>query len=109
MQVLRSDRRGEQAPVFAAVGPMQFEVAAHRMATELSAPISLEYLPYQVARVVRPEDADFVNRQVVCGSVDPQRRRHARAVLDAVAAGGLPARQPRHQARVVGRCRRLTR
>ena len=26
---------------------MQFEVATHRMATELSAPISLESLPYQ--------------------------------------------------------------
>ncbi|CRZ16228.1 peptide chain release factor 3 [Mycolicibacterium neworleansense] len=66
VQVLRSDKRGDQAPVFAAVGPMQFEVAAHRMATELSAPISLENLPYQVARVVRPEDAEFVNRQVSC-------------------------------------------
>lgn len=63
VQVLRSDKRGEQAPVFAAVGPMQFEVAAHRMATELSAPISLEPLPYQVARIVDPEDADFMNRQ----------------------------------------------
>ncbi|MUL81548.1 MULTISPECIES: peptide chain release factor 3 [unclassified Mycolicibacterium] len=64
VQVLRSDKRGEQAPVFGAVGPMQFEVAAHRMATELSAPISLESLPYQIARVVAPEDAEFVNRQV---------------------------------------------
>lgn len=36
VQVLRSDRRGEQAPVLAAVGPMQFEVATHRMATECS-------------------------------------------------------------------------
>lgn len=63
VQVLRSDRRGDQAPVFAAVGPMQFEVATHRMATELSAPISLEPLPYTVARIVDPEDADFVNRQ----------------------------------------------
>lgn len=66
VQILRSDKRGEQAPVFAAVGPMQFEVAAHRMATELSAPISLENLPYQVARVVSPEDAEFVNKQVSC-------------------------------------------
>lgn len=66
VQVLRSDKRGDQAPVFAAVGPMQFEVAAHRMATELSAPIALENLPYQVARVVRPEDAEYVNRQVSC-------------------------------------------
>ena len=64
VQVLRSDLRGDQAPVLAAVGPMQFEVAAHRMATELSAPISLEYLPYQIARIVAPEDADFVNKQV---------------------------------------------
>ena len=64
VQVLRSDRRGEQAPVLAAVGPMQFEVAVHRMATELSAPISLESLPYQVARIVDPEDAEFMNKQV---------------------------------------------
>ncbi len=64
VQVLRSDRRGEQAPVLAAVGPMQFEVATHRMATEIGAAISLESLPYQVARIVDPEDAEFVNRQV---------------------------------------------
>lgn len=63
VQVLRSDRRGDQSPVLAAVGPMQFEVASHRMAAELSAPISLEPLPYQVARAVHPDDADFVNRQ----------------------------------------------
>ncbi len=64
VQVLRSDKRGEQAPVLAAVGPMQFEVATHRMATEIGAAISLESLPYQVARIVDPEDAEFVNRQV---------------------------------------------
>jgi len=63
VQVLRSDRRGEQAPVFAAVGPMKFEVASHRMAAELSAPIALETLPYSVARVVDPADAEFVNKQ----------------------------------------------
>ena len=64
IQVLRSDRRGEQAPVLAAVGPMQFEVATHRMAKEIGSPISLESLPYQVARIVDPADADFMNRQV---------------------------------------------
>jgi peptide chain release factor 3 len=63
VQVLRSDKRGDQAPVFAAVGPMQFEVATHRMASELSAPISLESLPYTVARIVDPQHADFLNRQ----------------------------------------------
>ncbi len=64
VQVLRSDRRGDQAPVLAAVGPMQFEVATHRMATEFSAPIALEPLPYTIARAVHPEDAAFVQKQV---------------------------------------------
>jgi peptide chain release factor 3 len=49
VQVLRSDRRGEQAPVLAVVGPMQFEVAVHRMEHEFGAPIELERLPYSLA------------------------------------------------------------
>ena len=40
VQVLRSDLRGDQAPVLAAVGPMQFEVATHRMTHEFNAPPS---------------------------------------------------------------------
>jgi peptide chain release factor 3 len=63
VQVLRSDRRGDQAPVFAAVGPMQFEVATHRMAGEFSSPISLESLPYTVARAAEPDDVEFLQRQ----------------------------------------------
>jgi len=49
VQVLRSERRGESAPVFAVVGPMQFEVAAHRMEHEFGAPVQLEPLPYSLA------------------------------------------------------------
>ncbi len=49
VQVLRSDRRGDQAPVFAVVGPMQFEVASHRMEHEFGAPVRLEPLPYSLA------------------------------------------------------------
>lgn len=64
VQVLRSDRRGDQAPVFAAVGPMQFEVASHRMAGEFSSPIALEPLPYTVARAIHPEDAAVAQKQV---------------------------------------------
>ena len=40
VQVLRSDLRGDQAPVLAAVGPMQFEVAEHRMGHEFGAPVT---------------------------------------------------------------------
>lgn len=63
VQVLRSDRRGDQAPVLAAVGPMQFEVASHRMAGELSAPIALEPLPYSVARAVDSVDVALLQSQ----------------------------------------------
>jgi peptide chain release factor 3 len=51
VQVLTSDRRGDGAPVFAVVGPMQFEVASHRMEHEFGAKISLEPLPYHLARM----------------------------------------------------------
>lgn len=63
VQVLRSDLRGDQAPVLAAVGPMQFEVASHRMGGELCAPIQLEHLNYSVARRARPQDAQFLRAQ----------------------------------------------
>ena len=56
VQVLRSELRGDQAPVLAAVGPMQFEVLEARMATEFNAPVRLERLDYSVARRTRPED-----------------------------------------------------
>jgi peptide chain release factor 3 len=50
VQVLRSDLRGDQAPVLAAVGPMQFEVALHRMENEFGAPVSMDRLEYTLAR-----------------------------------------------------------
>ncbi len=50
VQVLRSDRRGEGVPVFAAVGPMQFDVAAHRLESEFGSPVTLDHLPYTVVR-----------------------------------------------------------
>jgi peptide chain release factor 3 len=60
VQVLRSDLRGDQAPVLAAVGPMQFEVAEHRMRGEFNAPTSLERLEYTVARRVEPAQVDLL-------------------------------------------------
>jgi peptide chain release factor 3 len=55
VQVLRSDLRGAQNPVLAAVGPMQFEVVLARMEAEFKAPVRLEQLAYTVAR--RTDDA----------------------------------------------------
>jgi peptide chain release factor 3 len=42
---------------------MQFEVATHRMANELSAPITLEFLPYTVARGVDAAGAEVLKNQ----------------------------------------------
>jgi peptide chain release factor 3 len=54
VQVLRSDRRGEQAPVLAAVGPMQFEVATHRLQAEFDVATSLQRLGYELVRRTDP-------------------------------------------------------
>ncbi len=58
VQVLRSDLRGAQTPVLAAVGPMQFEVVLARMEAEFKAPVRLEPLPYTVARRTDAAGAD---------------------------------------------------
>jgi peptide chain release factor 3 len=56
--VLRSDLRGHQNPVLAAVGPMQFEVVEERMVNEFNAPIRLSRLDYQVARATDAAGAE---------------------------------------------------
>jgi len=63
VQVLRSDLRGDQAPVLAAVGPMQFEVAEHRMGNEFGAPVTLERLDYSLARRTDHASAPGLNAQ----------------------------------------------
>ncbi|MEV6958661.1 peptide chain release factor 3 [Streptomyces sp. NPDC051207] len=62
VQVLVSDLRGDQAPVLAAVGPMQFDVVAARMAGEFSSPVKLEPLPYHLARATDAAGAEALNR-----------------------------------------------
>ncbi|MFJ4919361.1 peptide chain release factor 3 [Streptomyces sp. NPDC088725] len=61
VQVLTSDLRGDQSPVLAAVGPMQFEVVSHRMAGEFSSPIRLEPLPYHLARATDAAGGEALN------------------------------------------------
>ncbi len=62
VQVLRNEMRGDQNPVLAAVGPMQFEVVAQRMETEFNAPVRMDRLNYSLARLTRPEDVDALNQ-----------------------------------------------
>src|SRR5581483_5475579 len=58
VQVLSSDVRGDQAPVLAAVGPLQFDVVLHRLEHEFGARSELDHLDYALARRTAPEGAE---------------------------------------------------
>jgi peptide chain release factor 3 len=60
VQVLVSEARGDGAPILAAVGPLQFEVATFRMEHEFRAPIRTETLGYSVARLASDRDAEIL-------------------------------------------------
>ncbi len=58
--VVQLFRRGanEPAPVLAAVGPLQFEVASERLSGEFGVQVRFEPLDWHLARRISPEDAD---------------------------------------------------
>jgi len=78
IQVLRSDLRGDQSPVLAAVGPLQFEVVSSRMADEFGAPVLLETLGYSITRRTDAEGAELLARQA---EVEVLERRSDGALL----------------------------
>jgi peptide chain release factor 3 len=57
VQVLSSDLRGDQAPVLAAVGPLQFDVVLNRLEHEFGARAELTQLDYALARRTDAESA----------------------------------------------------
>ncbi|CAN5115827.1 peptide chain release factor 3 [soil metagenome] len=66
VQVLRRPEFGDQEPIFGAVGPLQFEVAAHRMATEFGCPVTLAPTSHRMARIVNSACADALRSQRGC-------------------------------------------
>lgn len=82
VQILRSDDRGAQAPVLAAVGPMQFDVVVDRLEQEFKAPVTLERLPYQLARRT---DADGESTLRGVHGVEVMRRASDQARLTLIA------------------------
>jgi peptide chain release factor 3 len=58
VQVLSSDLRGDQAPVLAAVGPLQFDVVLHRLEHEFGAKSDLSRLDFELARLTDAGGAD---------------------------------------------------
>jgi peptide chain release factor 3 len=63
VQVLSSDVRGDQAPVLAAVGPLQFDVVLHRLEHEFGARSELDHLDYTMARLTDAEGAGVLAGQ----------------------------------------------
>lgn len=63
IQLLHSPDRGEHAPILAAVGPMQFDVAAHRLHNEFGAPTRLTPLPFSLARRTDAAGAHKLHRR----------------------------------------------
>ncbi len=78
VQVLASDLRGDQAPVLAAVGPLQFDVVLHRLEHEFGARAALDHLDYSMARRTDPEGARTLAGQ---RAVEVLTRRHDGALL----------------------------
>ena len=78
VQVLSSDLRGDQAPVLAAVGPLQFDVVLHRLEHEFGARAELDHLDYSLARRTDAAGADALRGQ---RSVEVLTRRLDGAVL----------------------------
>lgn len=66
LQVLRSERRGEQHPVLGAVGPLQFEVFAQRMELEYSCAVKLEPMNFDTVCVTDEASVTGLNRQHDC-------------------------------------------
>ena len=58
VQVLRDADQGDQAPILAAVGPMQFDVATYRLENEFGAPVELSPTSYRIARRTDSASAD---------------------------------------------------
>ena len=108
VQVLRSDLRGQQSPVLAAVGPMQFEVAVARMESEFGAPIRLETLGYTQARRTDADVRCRARRGARRRGDGPQRRHPAGARARQVADQRHRARPPRAHPRAAARRRPLT-
>ncbi len=63
VHVLRRPEYGDQEPIFAGVGQLQFEVGQYRMSTEFGCEITMSTAPWQFARLVTAADAERLRGQ----------------------------------------------
>jgi len=77
VQVLRDPEGADPMPTLAAVGPLQFEVAAHRLEHEFGAPVRLSVAAHRIAR--RTDDGSILGLREQ--GVAVMRRRRDGALL----------------------------
>ena len=78
VHVLRQDHLGDQEPIFAGVGQLQFDVAAWRMAHEFGAEVRVEPASWTVARLIDAGARDALRgRRGVALAVDGRGRHIA--------------------------------
>jgi peptide chain release factor 3 len=63
VQILSELGNGDHLPVLAAVGPMQYDVARHRMEREFGSPVELTHLPFSVAYRTDTKGAGVLRRR----------------------------------------------
>ena len=63
IHVLRRPEYGDQEPIFAGVGQLQFEVASYRMSTEFGCEITMTTAPWRFARLVAADHAPKLSSQ----------------------------------------------
>ena len=62
VQVLRADI-GDEAPILATVGPLQFEVVQHPLENEFEAPVELVPCAWSTARITDHESAEALRAE----------------------------------------------
>ena len=103
VQVLRDQDLGDQAPMLAAVGPMQFEVAAHRLEHEFGAPTELSPTTWRVARKTDEASTPELRSMQGVAVYAPRRGHPVRPVRVALLAGEGRAGPPRAHPGATGR------
>ncbi len=85
IHVLRRPELGDQEPILAGVGQLQFEVAQHRFEHEFGCPVRLEPLPWEVARAIDAADVDALRGQFRTTVATDSRGNHLALFASSVA------------------------